>query len=276
MQRQRVVHSSVWSWPISCYFSSLYQFLQDSPNTDDESSDDIARDHRRSNSHISSTILRENRLSLPNLTVYSNLPASSQQGNREYSYSERQPVRASGSTSRCKSSRKHSRHKSSDGANSSHKSSGKKQSSSKKGAKNSKSSPSLRRNVPPPTKTVNTKLSKSLTSLRSLEQVGLFKAGSEDEYWNRLDALRSSMSISQMTLKSQTESGQLTQLLSSDNIYPDLDKFSPEIYASTSARTKRVQPFQQIGHPDMFGHVSPKWKEFLYERPVKAQRWVSL
>lgn len=255
---------------LSLHFISASQFFQDSPNTEDESSDgyigtDASEVHHRSSSRVSSILqgnLRENRLSLPNLSLYSNFSAT-KHGNMEVSDSEIQPIRApGGKSSRCKSSsRKQGRLKSND----------KKQAASKKAAKNSKSSPSLRRSAPP-TKSGGAKLSKSLTSLRSLEQAGPFKAGAE-EYWDRLDALRSSMSISQMTIQSQTESGQLP-LGTTENVYPDVDNVSPEVYITMSARTKRVQPFQQIAHPDMLGHVSPKWKEFLYERPVKAQRWV--
>ncbi|PIK61388.1 putative cytosolic carboxypeptidase 1 [Apostichopus japonicus] len=158
------------------------EFFQDSPNTEDESSDgyigtDASEVHHRSSSRVSSILqgnLRENRLSLPNLSLYSNFSAT-KHGNMEVSDSEIQPIRAPG------------------------------------------------------------------------EQAGPFKAGAE-EYWDRLDALRSSMSISQMTIQSQTESGQLP-LGTTENVYPDVDNVSPEVYITMSARTKRVQPFQQIAHP---------------------------
>lgn len=78
------------------------------------------------------------------------------------------------------------------------------------------------------------------------------------------------MSVSRMTLQSQSQADNSND--ATEYIYPEVESIPAEYYVKMLKNTKRVQPFQWVAYPDMLGHVSPKWKEALYERPLKAQR----
>ena len=86
-----------------------------------------------------------------------------------------------------------------------------------------------------------------------------------------IDFVRSSMTISRMTLRSPDDvQNTNNEFLLTEEI--NLDEVKPEMYGDTLAKTKRVLPFRRIAHPEIHGHTFKSAVEEFYDKPPSVQR----
>ncbi|XP_038077720.1 cytosolic carboxypeptidase 1-like [Patiria miniata] len=123
------------------------------------------------------------------------------------------------------------------------------------------------------------KLSRSLTSLKQTASDHTSRPGSrQSSKWKldpeleetQQDTLRASMTISRMTLRTPESQPQHCVSPESDSI--SLDDYSSELYADLMCKTKRVLPFRRIAQPELRGHKSPASPELFFEKSPGVQR----
>ncbi|XP_071794248.1 cytosolic carboxypeptidase 1-like [Asterias amurensis] len=121
------------------------------------------------------------------------------------------------------------------------------------------------------------KLSRSLTSLKHAANEPSSRPGSKSSKW-RLDpefedqdSLRASMTISRMTLRSPEATPQ-NAVSSAESGSLNLNEYGSELYADLMCKTKRVLPFRRIAQPELHGHESPELPEYLFEKVPSVQR----
>ena len=109
----------------------------------------------------------------------------------------------------------------------------KKHSGQRKQLKSSKSSQNIARSK---SSSKTAKLSKSMTSLKGIDVSSSYCRGGKEQCWEQLDSLRSSMSISRMSIQTPHDGDLTTE--SDESTYPDLDDTSPEMYQRMLLKNK--------------------------------------
>ncbi len=148
--------------------------------------------------------------------------------------------------------------------------------------KHSRSQPQLRE-MKSPIKHV--KMSKSATAVRNSPSRNSSSSGSPKKKKskkiklessmsdNNLDFLSSSMRISQMPIELNTQDFAAEYESDLALLGVNLEDVSPEEYGECMARTKRVQTFQCIAHPEMCSYSSLKYQRCpMVEKKQRAQR----
>ncbi|XP_072166605.1 cytosolic carboxypeptidase 1-like [Diadema setosum] len=250
-------------------------------------SDPLRGSSRAGNRHPSQPQpnLRENRFSLPNLSKYGSMVASyhtgSDDGNLDGKQSRlsssRQGAPAATATTKTNSWFPVENHDSTTSvghfniggcANSGAEPSSLRTNTPRVTAKQSRSFHNLRRNHSPPKEPKGLKYT---SPERHLTTHALWGIGDEHPT-ESIDFVRSSMTISRMTLRSPEvvqDDALLAEPISWDEVKPDM-------YGDLLAKTKRVLPFRRIAHPEIHGHFpSPVVEEF-YDRPSSVQRALQL
>ncbi|XP_041464945.1 cytosolic carboxypeptidase 1-like [Lytechinus variegatus] len=137
-------------------------------------------------------------------------------------------------------------------------------------AKQSQSFHNLRRSHSPTKGTKHGNGFKYTSPERHINAHGLWGIGDEHPT-ESIDFVRSSMTISRMTLRSPTDGpSSNSEILMTEEV--SLDEVKPDMYGDTLAKTKRVLPFRRIAHPEIHGHSSGDLLEEFYDKPASVQR----
>eukprot|EP00057_Strongylocentrotus_purpuratus_P005530 XP_003731176.1 PREDICTED: cytosolic carboxypeptidase 1 [Strongylocentrotus purpuratus] len=137
-------------------------------------------------------------------------------------------------------------------------------------AKQSRSVHNLRRSHSPTKGTKHGNGFKYTSPERHVTAHALWGIGDEHPT-ESIEFVRSSMTISRMTLRSPTDvPSSNNEMLMTEEV--SLDEVKPDMYGDTLAKTKRVLPFRRIAHPEIHGHSTGDLVEEFYDKPASVQR----